>query len=45
MSFLYKKNIADSMGFGGFSFIIRGLKGEIEVGYCTFRSGGKAVKF
>lgn len=45
MSFLYKKHIADSMGFGGSSFTIRGLKGEIGVGYCSFRSGEKAVNF
>ena len=33
------------MGFGGSSFIMGRLKGEIEVGYCTFRFGGKAAKF
>ena len=38
MSFLYKKHIADSMGFGGSSFTIRGLKGEIDRGMILYIS-------
>ena len=37
MSFLYKKHIADGMGFGGSSFtIFRELKGEIDRGMILY---------
>ena len=38
MSFLYKKHVAESMGFGGSSFTIRGLKGEIDRGMILYIS-------